>query len=100
MRKEVKTIVSLLISLNESGQFDQGWQVCGMYVITSPPILKTDIPMPLSAASRCNLRFLLNTVSRQQFHHKWLMRADLFAIPGLNNPLDTFLIPNSSGFSF
>lgn len=39
-----------------------------------------------------------STVSRQYFHHIWLMRADLFAIPRLENPLDTFLIPNFLGF--
>lgn len=41
-----------------------------------------------------------STVSRQYFHHNWLVRADLFAIPGLANPLDTVQLPYSLGFSF
>lgn len=41
-----------------------------------------------------------STVSRQYFHRNWLVRADLFAIPGLANPLDTVQLPYSLGFSF
>lgn len=57
----------------------------------------TNVPKPLPAESRCNLRSF-STVSRPYFHHIWLMRAGLFAIRGLENPVDTFLIPNSLGF--